>query len=143
MKHLIVSFLALLVIGGVAPIMAQRVDAPTYGQSGAFAVGTRELTIDDPTRPLTATLWYPALNPDDAEAVTIYRLGLIAVTGSALRDAEVDPSGGPYPLVIFSHGNGGMRFQSLFFTERLASYGFIVMAVDHPDDTALDALAGT
>ncbi|MCC6805202.1 MAG: alpha/beta fold hydrolase [Anaerolineae bacterium] len=36
-----------------------------------------------------------------------------------------------------------MRFQSLFFTERLASYGFIVMAVDHPDDTALDALAGT
>lgn len=143
MKQLLVGFLALFIIGATAPITAQRMDAPTYGQYGAYAVGTRELHIDDAARPLTATIWYPALNADDAEAGTTYRLGLIAVTGSAISDAAVDASGGPYPLVVFSHGNGGMRFQSLFFTERLASYGFVVMAVDHPDDTVLDALAGS
>ena len=145
MKHVIVGFLALFVIGIATPgrTSAQRVDAPTYGQHGAYAVGTRELHIDDATRPLDATIWYPALNPGSADAATTYRDGLIAVTGSALPDAAVDPSGGPYPLVIFSHGNGGFRFQSLFFTERLASYGFVVMAIDHPDDTIREALAGS
>src|SRR5690606_3417151 len=37
----------------------------------------------------------------------------------------------------------GIRFQSLFFTERLASYGFVVIAADHPGNTVLDAFLGT
>ncbi len=144
MKQFIVGILTMLLLGvvGASATSAQRIDTPTYGQRGAYAVGTRELQIDDPTRPLSATIWYPALNPSDADPAITYHDGLLAITGNALRDAEVDPSGGPYPLVVFSHGNGGLRFQSLFFTERLASYGFIVMAIDHPDDTIADALAG-
>lgn len=51
-------------------------------------------------------------------------------TGS-VRDAAIDAADGPYPLVVFSHGNIGIRFQSLFLTEHLASHGFIVASTDH------------
>ena len=43
-----------------------------------------------------------------------------------------DPDGGPYPLVLFSHGFAGYRLQSTFLTTHLASWGFVVAAVEHP-----------
>jgi predicted dienelactone hydrolase len=45
--------------------------------------------------------------------------------------------------VVFSHGNGGVRFQSWFLMQALASHGFVVAAPDHAGNTALDAIAGT
>lgn len=47
----------------------------------------------------------------------------------------LDASGGPYPVVMFSHGSCGFERQSLFLTPWLASHGFIVMAVPHPGNT--------
>ncbi len=44
----------------------------------------------------------------------------------------------PRPAVAFSHGNGGLRYQSIFLTERLASRGFVVFAPDHVGNTAAD-----
>jgi predicted dienelactone hydrolase len=58
-----------------------------------------------------------------------------------LADAPVAP--GPFPLVVYSHGNGGLRYVSAFVTEHLASHGFIVVAPDHVGNTAIDAFAGT
>ena len=39
----------------------------------------------------------------------------------AVRDARVRD--GKFPLVVFSHGNGGMRNQSTFWCDHLASHG--------------------
>ena len=39
-----------------------------------------------------------------------------------------------YPLVIFSHGLGGMRMQNTIQMEELASRGFIALAMDHAFD---------
>lgn len=144
MKRLFIVFAVVLLasLSRLSPLTAQRPDSPTYGQQGRYAVGTRELRIDDPERPLSVTVWYPALNPDEAAQQTIYSEGILQVTGHALRDAEPDTSGGPYPILVFSHGNASTRFQSLYFTERLASYGFIVFAPDHPGNTILDAFFG-
>ena len=50
---------------------------------------------------------------------------------------------GPFPLVVYSHGSGGLRFVSSFLTEVLASHGFVVIAPDHSGNTAIDAAAGT
>lgn len=131
----------LLLLMQAAGILGQRPDAPPYGRRGPLGVGTRDFTILDSQRPLEATVWYPALNPDSRPVETTYRSGLLLnVDGQALRDAEPDRDHGPYPLVVFSHGSGGFRFQSLFFTEHLASYGFIVIAADHPGNTVLDSL---
>ena len=48
----------------------------------------------------------------------------------AVRDAAPH-RGGPFPAVIFSHGFGGNRLQSVSLTTHLASQGFVVVATDH------------
>jgi predicted dienelactone hydrolase len=45
-------------------------------------------------------------------------------------------------VVLFSHGNGGIRFQSLFLATHLASHGYIVASPDHQGNTFLDIAAG-
>ncbi len=119
-----------------------RPDAPRYAQAGPYLVGVREFLIEDESDSLPVMIWYPALNPEGVEVTTEYRAGILAMRGNALRDAEPDFSGGPYPVILFSHGSGGIRFQSTFLTEHLASYGFVVVAIDHPKNTLLDALSG-
>ncbi len=49
---------------------------------------------------------------------------------------------GKFPVVIFSHGNGGVRFQSLYLTEFLASHGYIVLAPDHTGNAAITIING-
>ena len=51
-------------------------------------------------------------------------------TGSA-RDAPLRESAFPYPLIVFSHGLSGVRFQNYIMAEYLASHGFLVVAPDH------------
>ena len=45
------------------------------------------------------------------------------------RNAEVRK--GRFPLVIFSHGNGGSRNQNTFWCDYLASHGYIIVSADH------------
>ena len=140
MKRLLIPGLLLgLLLGGQA--QAQRPDAPLYAQRGPYPVGTQELVIDDGRgMPLTVTIWYPALNPNDLPEEAAYRVLIVDFQGHALRDAAPDLSGAPYPLVLFSHGAGGVRINSLWFTEHLASHGFVVLAADHPGHTMIDFL---
>ncbi len=144
----IVGLVIALLVAGALPAAAQRPDAPPYAQRGPHPVGTLEITIPGEEgvagreAPLSATVWYPALNPDELEEAARYRVGLFTLEGRALPDAAPDAANGPYPLVIFSHGSGGMRFQSLYLTEHLASHGFVVIAADHPGNTVQDALFG-
>ena len=58
------------------------------------------------------------------------------------RDAEPAPTE-PNPLVVFSHGSGGIRFQSWFLLQALASHGYVVIAPDHAGNTSLDSISGT
>jgi len=57
----------------------------------------------------------------------------------AVRDADI-AEGGPFPVVLFSHGNQGFRFQSFFLTEYLASHGYIVISADHTYNAGLAQL---
>ena len=50
-------------------------------------------------------------------------------------DAPLDASGGPYPVILFSHGSCGYPLQSTFLTPLLASRGYIVIAPPHPGNT--------
>jgi predicted dienelactone hydrolase len=120
----------------LAPVArAERPDAPPFALPGPYAVGVRDFVVDDdPARPLEATVWYPALAGGEPRV----EYPIFGV-GQALADAVPDTAGAPYPLIVFSHGFGGTRHQSTFFTEHLASHGFVVMAVDHPG-TSLAAI---
>lgn len=119
-----------------------RPDAPPYAVHGPYAVGTRDFVIEpDSERPLNVTLWYPALNPDVAAEAYTYNYQVwgdapVTTEGHALADAAPDVAEGPYPLVIFSHGHLMWRQQSVYLTEHLASWGFVVMSADHFGNSA-------
>lgn len=59
---------------------------------------------------------------------------------SAVRDAPV--RAGRYPLVIFSHGNGGTRNQNTFWCDYLAARGYIIVAPDHTGNARFTILDG-
>lgn len=139
---LIVTLVCMLALLAPGQTRAARPDAPRYGLRGPHPVGTREFTIADPVRPLTVTVWYPALNPNNENEVVTYRYGLFERPGRALLNAPPDGANGPYPLIVFSHGLGGLRLQSVTYTEHLASYGFVVIAADHPGSAFADLLSG-
>jgi predicted dienelactone hydrolase len=54
----------------------------------------------------------------------------------AVRDGS--PAPGRFPVVLFSHGLGGFRGQSVFLCEFLAKRGYIVVAPDHRGSCAYD-----
>ena len=58
----------------------------------------------------------------------------------AVRNAPV--RNGKYPLVIFSHGNGGNRHQNTFWCDFLASYGYIIASPDHVGNASITFLNG-
>jgi predicted dienelactone hydrolase len=76
-------------------------------------------------RPLPTAVWYP----------TAPGSGPIAPDSRGVVDAPLDPSAGPYPIILFSHGSCGYPLQSTFLTPILASRGYIVVAPPHPGNT--------
>ena len=49
----------------------------------------------------------------------------------AVAEAPVAARETPYPVLLFSHGWGGLRTQNISQVEELASQGYIVAALDH------------
>ena len=143
-----------------------RPDAPELAARGALPVGVRTVVAEHAdqldvlrysdanpnpryTRKLTLEVWYPATLAAGQKEHTVYNdvLGSgpndparpntpFQFNGRAARDAT--PSTGRYPLVIVSHGYPGSRLQMSYLTENLASKGYVVVAIDHPESTRAD-----
>jgi predicted dienelactone hydrolase len=126
---------------------AGRGPAPAPDALGPFAVGRSTFEAVDPARDggrsLTVDVWYPVDPADAGGALSRYDLLLTGIDSEVAWDWPPPSARGPFPLVIFSHGNGGIRFQSFFLCEALASHGFVVAAPDHTGNTAIDLLLGT
>lgn len=93
---------------GVGVTTLELADVSRTAANGAFA-GSAERT-------LVTEVWYPAAASADKE----------------VADAPSDPSGGPYPLIIFGHGFSSFRRQSASYAQHLASHGYVVAAPDFP-----------
>lgn len=101
--------------------------------AGFWPVGVRTESAPDPRGgELTVEIWYPS---DGSGPTVDYGLPY-ELPSDATRDPPA--ADGIFPVLAFSHGNGGARLQSVFLTERLASHGFVVIAVDHPGNTLFD-----
>ena len=115
-------------------------------EPGPYDVGVQTITITtDPDRPLTVDIWFPI---DDAGDAPLNQYTLIpGVFDTSDRAVLADPStiatGGPFPLVVYSHGSGGLRYIASDYTEAIASNGYIVASADHSGNTALDDLLCT
>ncbi|MET0320135.1 MAG: alpha/beta fold hydrolase [Duganella sp.] len=120
------------------------------------------------TRQLTLEVWYPAALAAGQTEHTVYTdvLGSgpndprrpntpfqfngraarnaapLAPALALVRDAAPVAAAGSqdarYPLVIVSHGYPGSRLQMSYLTENLASKGYVVVAIDHPESTRAD-----
>lgn len=67
--------------------------------------------------------------------------GLRFVRDHARWEADLAPSGAPYPVIILSPGNGGNVEFYAAYAEDLASHGYVVVGLDHPYDVAAVALS--
>src|SRR5262245_9155053 len=89
-------------------------------------VGVRTLTTGGASA-LTLEVWHPRAPAAAPAATPAFRL---------VRDAPL--VGGPYPLLIYSHGGYGSRLNSNGLCSYLAAQGYMVAAPDHPGNTADD-----
>ena len=136
------------------------------GKTGPYTVGVTTWRLTDPSRkdpatgkdmPMVVEIWYPAVDSakgsktdgydvkTDAPAnvqAELKRLGgeIPVLNQDAHRDAEPLREEGPYPLILFSHGSGGIRYQSVFQTVHLASHGYVVVSLDHHGNTMYDLI---
>ncbi len=139
--------------------------APDPGAPGPYPVGVTTVVLEDPSRkdPVTGVpprtfpveIWYPADESARGAQRDVYDLVAEApahvrpdlegveippLEQPAVRDAPVRSGQGRFPLIVFSHGNGGVRAQSFSYTAHLASHGYVVASPDHVGNTLYDLL---
>ncbi len=141
-----------------------------YAKPGPYPVGVQTFVVVDASRDdvyaggprtLVTEVWYPAVEAarskpatsfveffrghDDAAKSFVEHFGgtleetnrrfvCRAVRGAAQR-------AGRFPLLVFSHGNGGIRHQSVFQVEHLASHGYVVASPDHTGNAGVTVFA--
>ena len=139
--------------------------APVLGYRGEYAIGVRTIEVVNPEevdlaniteanpRPLydrkhTLEVWYPAKIAEGAKQLSSYTdyigridegdLEAFDYMGRAMRDAEPYLEGGPYPVIVVSHGYPGNRYLMSWIGENMATKGYVVIAIDHTDSTYTD-----
>lgn len=109
-------------------------DTSEVTERGPYHVGYRSVAFSylpdgaGRRRSIGAGIWYPTRDTEGTPASYLVPRDDVFV-GASVLDA------GNLPVVIFSHGSGGYAEQSFFWTEYLASHGFVVAAPTHTGNT--------
>tara|TARA_R110000751_G_scaffold95381_7_gene186501 strand:- start:12763 stop:13794 length:1032 start_codon:yes stop_codon:yes gene_type:complete len=117
MKRFLLIFAAALA-ASIVPASAQT-----------YQAGMREMAIPAPTgqRDLTGFLWFPteAKGPmrNDFDSA-------VWVATPVVKDAQ--PTKGPFPLVVLSHGLFGNAYNQAWLAAAMARRGYVVAAINHP-----------
>ncbi len=103
---------------------------------GSYAVGHVVFEIVDATREdraIPVDLWYPVA-PEDADGspsfYDYHLFGTGVYSGVSFDDADAVNVIG-FPLVVYSHGGGGISTEASTLMESLASHGFVTAAPSH------------
>ena len=138
--------------------------APELARFGRYPIGVRTIEAVDRNRidiintqpggpsahydrRFVLEVWYPAkLAPGQQQGgatrvITRDPTVTAVLYGRAVRGADPLTTDGAFPLVIVSHGYPGNRFLMSHLCENLASKGFVVVAIDHPESTYDDQRA--
>ncbi len=125
-----ISYILILLLVGCSSVtpLSKTLVAP---ERGKYQVGFRELEWTDNIRNRTikVALWHPTYEPSN-------NIKYLAFEGFATMNTSV--SKGRHPLLVVSHGTGGHRYNQFFMAEFLASFGYIVAAVEHPYNNSFD-----
>jgi len=120
------------VVGQPEPTPAPVPSTAELLAPGEYGVGVTTVVFQDdnrstvpnggvptPGRRLVTEVWYPTAKNAAAPA-------------TVRRDAALDETGGPYPLVVYGHGFTDQRLGNAYIGRHLASHGYIVAAPDFP-----------
>ncbi len=122
----IITFIAAALWIGPVP---EAEGTKTVAPDGPYPVGVKIERMNYHGREIPLMVWYPAM-PQTGAGSYLYNT---RIQGSAVLNAPAEKKDAPYPLLIFSHGLGACGCQSVFYTENLASFGYVVVAPDHDD----------
>lgn len=157
-KRLVSLFVGCSSVVVIAQDAAWSLTLPT--PTGPYVVGTRTFVWEDTTRREGATsnpldyrrvpvqIWYPAAGnaASDFQQAPYYERPeaythlwgaafvdtLRHVVPAARWEAPISDAEGTYPLAVFSHGWEASSRSHTMLLEALASYGYIVVGVNHP-----------
>ncbi len=115
---------------------------------GPWPVGSKVVTISG----LSSVVWYPAVPGSQVgKAKDSYCMkDYITVNGTreehtwtmnSYRDLPVDSSYGKYPIIVYVHGTGAIKYAHHVLATHWASRGFVVISADNPKIYLKDALA--
>lgn len=152
------AFAAVLVLCGVFPGWVLPV-AALPELTGPYPVGIvdRELVDQARGRRLMVSVWYPAAqrgapaplthHPDEVSTGLGNLTGFPALgmlfqhlryfTLAASEGVPVVAEHEPFPVLVFSPGLSGLRLQNAPTLQELASWGYVVVAIDHTDAVAV------
>ncbi len=153
-------------VNGDTVVKVTNLGPTTFSGNGPYHAGIVSFSYAVPKTTLTpagystmASCWYPTtangtnviynvkseLPPAIAFIVSQNPAAATAATYSTGAISKAAVATGVFPLVLFSHGFSGFRYQSSTLTSHMATWGFVVCAPDHPGrDLAsqLDATIG-
>lgn len=151
----IMTALTLILCGIVAGWLLPVVKLPQ--PAGLYPVGIvdRQLVDEERGRRLMVSIWYPATqhgspaplthHPDEVMTALGNLMGLPGLplqhlryfTLTASEDVPMQAADAPFPILVFSHGMVGLRLQNSSTLQTLASWGYVVVAIDHTDAAAV------
>lgn len=118
----------------VAPpdVRCRSGDAPEerteYAEPGPFTSATFEVTVQDASRPIEATESHPAA----PARVLLTRVYYPSQGPTTVLAPPPVADGGPFPVLMYSHGYSSSRDESNRVGHHAATHGFIVVAPDFP-----------
>jgi predicted dienelactone hydrolase len=138
---LLASFAALALLG--SPICRAKPPKTVVYKVGVMR---RSFTPAEPydwrgakTHGLITDIWYPTERTAVEQAQWIGSPdNPFASAGKAAPDALLIPAPEKLPLILLSHGTGASSLMTAWLGTALASHGFIVAAVNHPGNNALE-----
>ncbi|MEM7231061.1 MAG: alpha/beta fold hydrolase [Planctomycetota bacterium] len=163
-------FLTTAVLVAATASGEKQKSASDWAKMGPYGVGVRTVILVDSSRKdgyteggrtLVTDIWYPAPGKPKERSHTFTRFfgehkdaaqRFVERVGSdlkeverrfacyAVRDARL--LDGKFPLLVFSHGNGGVRHQNTFQLDHLASHGYVIATPDHTGNAAVTPLPG-
>ena len=140
--------------------------------TGPYQVGTQIIYMVDNdrsawygeensgSREIMVRVWYPAHPQEgDQKAPYVYNeklIGDMVSEGFGIPKylmqnisniktnswSGIDPVDKKFPVLIFSHGHGGLKIQNTTQMEEMASHGYVIFACDHAYDAGVSIFPG-
>jgi len=122
----------------IAALILSLVTMVASAADGPFRVGQKDYTFKDSARnrQIVTHVWYPIEATQKMRPVPAKNLftPIIVAKGAPLLGGR----GKKFPLILISHGSGGLAERLFWFTDPLVRQGSIVVGVDHPGNNTKD-----